>query len=120
MNGFPGRIFDDNGVSTYGRRSVLTPEQVDACQHRSMVRIAPELRPLCDAPSVIEVWLMDDDAAFVSIPPQVVWRAVMNMKLSGRGILILARLPEIGATITSGLLDALELAQAPDDAAGHA
>ena len=117
MSAFPGRIFDGEGVPMDGRKADLTQNELDACPHRSLVQI-PMDEPTALRP-VAWVWLMDNDARFAAIPQAIVSSAVTLM-LDGHGVLVLARLPEVGVEIRDGLLQALELAQAPDEAGGHA
>jgi hypothetical protein len=112
MSGFPGRIFDGEGNPLDGRASALTQDQLDACEHRSMVvrgGVAP----------VVRVWLLADDATFAAIP-QVLLDQAVALLLAGNGIVIMSQRPEPGAEIRGGLIQTLDLYDAPDDAAGHA
>ena len=109
---FPGAIFDGEGTPMDGRRAVLSQDRIDACSHRSMVT-RESLAP------VAWVWLLDDDATFSAVPQGVVDGAV-KLVMSDWSILILGHLAEPVADVRDALLSVLELAQAPDIAAGHA
>jgi hypothetical protein len=119
MIGFPGRIFDGEGAPMDGKKADLTQDRLDACEHRSLVQTERAPRSPDGAAPVAWVWLMDDEAAFATVPQPII-NAAITLMMDGSGVLILANLPEVGADIRDGLLRALELAQAPDDAAGHA
>ena len=114
MIGFPGRLFDGEGSPLDGLANDLTHDQIDPSSHRSAVQKGEGgMGPIA------VIWLMNDTAAFKDIPPGIL-SASIEAAMNGRAILVLARLPEVGAEIRDGLLEALELAQAPDDKAGHA
>ena len=68
---------------------------------------------------VAQVWLLDDGATPATIPSIVMAEAV-QLVLTGRGILILAQRPEPEVDVPEGLLHALDLHTAPQEAAGHA
>lgn len=67
---------------------------------------------------VAVIWLLDDMAAFKDVPPAIL-SASIEADMNGQAILVLARLPEVGAEIRDGLLEAIELTQAPNDVVGH-
>ena len=115
MIGFPGRLFDGEGGPVDGLADDLTQDRLDASQFRAAVQKGEGgegMRP------VAVIWMMDDTASFKDIPPGIL-SASIEAAMNGHAILVLARLPEVGAEIRDGLLEALELAQAPDDKAGH-
>ena len=66
-----------------------------------------------------QVWLLSDDATFVAVHPMIVAEAI-QMVLAGMSIVILGRRLEPAVDVRDGLLDALDLIDTPDDAAGHA
>jgi hypothetical protein len=113
---FPGRIFSGDGASMDGRGPDLTQRQINAYQFRAVIQ-APSIDG--DVRPIAWVWLLDDDAAFDVISPSVVGAAVSLMR-DWQAVLILARRSKVGSEVRAGLLDALDLALAPDDAVGHA
>ena len=113
MSTFPGSIFDGEGRPLDNRASDLTQQEIDASVHRSAVQTGEDLV------SIALIWLLNDDASFAAIPPGIVTAAI-ETALKGQAILILSRRSEVGAEVRDGLLDALELAQVPDEMAGRA
>lgn len=119
MSTFPGAIFDGEGRPLDNRTSDLSQQELDASVHRSAVQTGKGVLSREGLASIALIWLLNDDASFAAIPPGIV-TATIETVLKGQGILILSRRPEVGAEIRDGLLGALELAQAPDEVAGHA
>lgn len=109
--GFPGSVFNAEGASFDAAVPNLTPEKLHEYPHRSMV-----VRD--GAASVARMWLLSDDATFVTINPLIVAEAV-KMVLAGEGIVILGRRPEPVADVRDGLLDALDLLGPSKDVAGR-
>ena len=112
MTSFPGTIFNADGKSLDPTLPDLLQEQIEGCPYRSMVTNR-------DLTPVVRVWLLANDATPDLIPPALMFEAV-NLVLAGKGVLILAQRPEPEKHVRTGLLDALDLIDAPDDAAGHA
>ncbi len=119
MTAFPGFIFDGEGRPLDNRATDLTQDEIDAAVHRSAVQT--EIGPASqDGVSPIAlVWLLNDDAAFAAIPSAII-AATIDTAMKGCSILILASRSEVGAEIRDGLLEALEIAQAPAEVAGFA
>lgn len=113
MSAFPGFVFDGEGRPIGGDAPELVQDLLDTFAHGSMVVAIEDLAP------VARLWLVNDNATFSAVPPEVVDEAVALM-LAGRSILILARKAEPDASVREGLLDALDLAQAPVALAGRA
>jgi hypothetical protein len=117
MIGFPGRIFDGEGHPLDGLSDDLTQDRLDASQHRSAVQSGKNdngmMRP------VAVIWLLNDAAAFKDVPPGIL-SASVEAAMNGQAILILSRLPDVGVEFRDGLIEALDLAEAPDDVAGYA
>ena len=112
MTTFPGFIFDGEGRPLDNRASSLTQEELDACEYRSAVQAkVGSLAPDGLAPVAL-IWLLNDDATFAAIPPAIL-SVTVEMARKGQSVLVLARHPEVGVEIRDGLLEALELAQAP-------
>ncbi len=112
MSGFPGAMFNAEGISLDATIPDLTEGALIEYPHRSMVAqdgIAP----------VGQVWLLADDATFAAVHPMILAEAV-ELVLDGKGIVILGRRLEPAVDVRDGLLDALDLHASPDDAAGHA
>lgn len=89
----------------------LLQEQLDSYPHRSMVTDR-------DLAPVARVWLLAYDATPDAIPHVLMIEAV-RLVLAGKGVLILAQRPEPEVDVRTGLLQALDLATAPHEAAGH-
>ena len=124
MTGFPGGIYDGQGASLDPTVPDLVQEQVDACPHRSLVTdrdAYPHASLVTDrnVASIVRVWLLADDATPDAIPPVLMIEAV-RLVLAGKGVLILAQRPEPEAEVRDGLLQALDLITATQDAAGRA
>ena len=101
MSGFPGAMFNAEGVSLDATIPDLTPEKLDEYPHRSMVArdgLAP----------VARVWLLSDDAEFAAIHPVILAEAA-KLVLSGKAVVILARRLEPAVDVRDGLLDALDV-----------
>lgn len=107
MMAFPGSIFNGEGRPLDDRLEDLTTAEMDACAFRAAVQIRPDALSYDGLASVALIWLLDDDAAFSSIPEAIV-SATVETALHGRSVLILARHAEIGAEVRDGLLEALE------------
>jgi len=112
MSSFPGVIYDGEGKNLDPTVPDLLQEQIDDSPYSSMVT------KRVSAP-VARVWLLADDATPDAIPPIIMAEAV-KLVLAGEGIVILAQRPEPEVDVREGLLHALDLFTAPDDAAGHA
>ncbi len=112
MSGFPGIIYDGQGKSLDPTVPDLLQEQLDGYPHRSMVTDR-------DVAPVARVWLLASDAMPDAIPRVLMIEAV-RLVMAGKGVLILAQRPEPEVDVREGLLQALDLFTAPDDAAGHA
>jgi len=112
MSSFPGAIYDGGGKSLDPTIPDLLQEQLDGYPHRSMVTDR-------DVAPVARVWLLANDATPDAIPPVLMIEAV-RLVLAGKGILILAQRPEPEVDAQTGLLQALDLFTAPQEAAGHA
>ena len=109
--GFPGTLYDADGRSLDPTMPDLEQDQVDACPHRSMVTDR-------DMAPVACVWLLANDAAPGAIASAIMAEAV-QLVLAGKGVLILAQRPEPEVDVRTALLQALDLATAPYEAAGH-
>lgn len=113
MSGFPGRIYDGEGIAMDGRPGDLTQAEMDACEHRVMIAtrgLAP----------VGRIWLLRDTAKFDAVPPEI-WEAAVSAIERGHGLLLLARLGAPLADIQGELLWCLEAfsdlaAKSPDSA----
>ncbi len=112
MSGFPGVIYNAQGKSLDPTIPDLRPEQLDSYPHCSLVTDR-------DLAPVDCIWLLADGATPDAIPPIIMSEAV-KLVLAGKAIVILARRPEPEADVRTGLLQALGLFTAPQDAAGHA
>lgn len=112
MSGFPGFMFGPNGISLDARVPDLAKETLALLPCRSLVT-RDGLAPIARA------WVLRDDATFGSIPATLRSEAV-DLVLSGRAILILAKRPEPAADVRDGLLGALDLFVVSDSAEGHA
>lgn len=110
--GFPGAIYDGQGRSLDPTIPDLSQDQLDAYPHRSMVTDR-------DVAPVARVWLLANDAMPDAIPHVLMIEAV-RLVLAGRGVLILAQRQEPEVDVRTGLLQALDLFTATQDAAGHA
>ena len=124
MTTFPGTIYDGHGASLDLTVPDLVQEQVDACPHRSLVTDldAYPHRSLVmdrDVAPIVRVWPLADDATPDAILHVLMIEAV-KLVLAGKGILILAQRPEPKVDVRTGLLQALDLFTALQDAAGHA
>ncbi|MGI4939700.1 MAG: hypothetical protein ACRYHQ_03870 [Janthinobacterium lividum] len=108
--GFPGAMFNAEGVSLDTTIPDLTEGKLDEYPHRSMVARD-------GAAPVAQVWLLSDDATFASVHPVIVAQAI-KLVLAGRAIVILGRRVEPAADVRDGLLDALDLTGPPEDVAG--
>ncbi len=109
--GFPGTLFDAAGRSLDSTIPDLAHDQTDAYPHRSLVTDR-------DVAPVARVWLLANDAVPEAIAPAIMAEAV-QLVLAGKGILILAQRPEPEVDVRTALLQALDLATAPHEAAGH-
>ncbi len=112
MSGFPGFMFNADGVSLDASVPDLVQDALAFLPHRSMVtrdRLAP----------IARAWVLRDDATFAAIP-MVLRREAVDLVLAGHAILILAERPEPAADVRDGLLGALDLFVLPDEAGGHA
>ena len=101
MTGFPGFIYDGDGISLNPTIPDLLQEQLDGYPYRSMVMdrlLAP----------VARIWLLANDATPDAIPRVLMIEAVM-LVLAGESIVILAQLPEPEVDVRDGLLNALDL-----------
>ena len=63
--------------------------------------------------------MLADDATPDAIAPAIMGEAV-QLILAGKGVLILAQRPEPEVDVREGLLQALDLYTAPQEATGHA
>ncbi len=109
---FPGAIYNGRGKSLDPTVPDLAQEQIDACPNRSLVTDR-------DAAPIVRIWLLTNDATPDAIPPVLMIEAV-RLVLAGKGVLILAQRPEPEVDVRTGLLHALDLFTAPQDAAGRA
>ncbi len=99
MSGFPGRVFDGEGVAMDGLPSNLTQARIDACDGRSMI-VAVGLAP------VAQVWLLDDGATWSAVP-QFIREEAVRLVEGGRSIVLLARRREAEVDVRDGLLGIL-------------
>jgi len=112
MSGFPGSMFNAEGVSLDATIPDLTQDKLDEYPHRSMVARDG------GAP-IARVWLLADDATFAAVNPVIATEAV-ELVLAGKAIVILGRRLEPAVDVRDGLLDALDLHASPDDMTGQA
>lgn len=112
MSGFPGFMFNADGIGLDASVPDLAADMLALLPCRSMVTHD------CLAP-IARAWVLRDDATFAAIPAVLRAEAV-SLVLAGRAILILAGRPEPAADVRDGLLGALDLFVVPDAAAGHA
>ena len=108
--GFPGAMFNAEGVSLDATLPDLTEGKLDEYPHRSMVARD-------GAAPVVQIWLLSDDATFASVHPVIVVEAI-KLVLAGKAIVILGRWVEPAADVRDGLLDALDLLGPPEDMVG--
>ena len=111
MSGFPGAIFNAEGVSLDATIPDLTEEELGEYPHRSMVARD-------GAAPIARVWLLSENATFAAVDPMIVAEAI-KLVLDGKAIVILARRLEPAVDVRDGLLDALDLLGPPQDVAGH-
>jgi len=112
MSGFPGAMFNAEGISLDATIPDLTEGTLIEYPHRSMVAQG-------GAAPIARVWLLADDATFAAVNPVIATEAI-ELVLAGKAIVILGRRLEPAVDVRDGLLDALDLHASPDDAAGHA
>ena len=110
--GFPGAVFNAEGVSFDATIPDLTEGKLDEYPHRSMVARD-------GAAPVAQVWLLSDDAAFTAVHPVIVAEAI-KLVLAGKAIVIVGRRVEPAADVRDGLLDALDLLGPAEDVVGRA
>ena len=110
--GFPGAMFNVEGVSLDATIPDLTEENLDEYPHRSMVARD-------GAAPVARVWLLSDDAEFAAVHPIILAEAI-KLVLSGKAVVILARRLEPAVDVRDGLLDALDLLGPPEDVVARA
>ncbi len=104
-------MFNAEGVSLDPTIPDITEGKLVEYPHRSMVARD-------GAAPISQVWLLADDATFAAVHPMILAEAV-KLVLGGKGIVILARRLEPAVDVRDGLLDALDLATVPYEAAEH-
>ena len=109
---FPGCIYDPQGKRLDRPGPDMTQDQLNEHEHQTLLADR-------DGVEVARVWLLDDDADTAALPPVIVAEAV-RLILAGQGLLIAARRPEAEVDVREGLLLALDLFTAPQEAGSHA
>jgi hypothetical protein len=112
MSGFPGSMFNAEGVSLDATIPDLTQDKLDEYPHRSMVARD-------GAAPVARVWLLADDATFAAVNPVIATEAI-ELVMAGRAIVILGRRLEPAVDVRDGLLDMLDQYASPDEVTGQA
>lgn len=102
--GFPGCIYDGEGVCLEGRVPDLTQADLDQHPHKATIT-ATGLAP------VTQLWLPHESATFEAIHPEIRERAAWAV-LHGIGIMLACKIAAPIDSVRSGLLGLLEATSA--------
>jgi hypothetical protein len=106
MSGFPGFIFDENGVCVDGSHPNLPHDRSVLARYRHVAHIKKD-----EAASAVTIWLLSDDATYEAMPLAIAFDATRKL-IAGQGIVLLSHFREPLADVQRGLVNALLVATA--------